>query len=140
MKLDSFFQVYSITRRIYRQIAWAFFQNGYDCLPEHFVILSLLNQKKTMRQNDINLHAIQNKTTLTRAIDKLAARNLVKRIMNPDDRRANILEITDQGRTVFTQLERVYANTIRGVRQDVPQEDMDKVLESLGKILKTIEP
>ena len=139
MKLDSFFKLYLTTRRIYRHIARAFFQNGYDCLPEHFIILMLLNQKKTMKQNEIKLQTIQNKTMLTRAIDKLVGRDLVKRTMDLEDRRANILEITDKGKTVFTQLERIYGNIMNKAQKGVSQEDMDTVLESLARILATIE-
>jgi MarR family transcriptional regulator, multiple antibiotic resistance protein MarR len=59
---------------------------------------------------------------MTRMIDRLAQKGLVRRVPNPDDRRATNLEITAAGRALYPQLlaakESVQAQFLRGFSKD----------------------
>jgi len=59
---------------------------------------------------------------MTRMIDRLAQKGLVRRIPHPDDRRAMNLELTVAGKALYPQLlaakERVTARFLRGFGQD----------------------
>jgi len=139
MQIDQFFRMYMITRRIYRDVTRAFLRSGYDYLLEHFIILMLLSQKKIMKQNEITLDIIRNKATVTRTIDKLVNRGLVKRTVDPDDRRVNILEITGEGQALHARMERIYEHIKKKAAVDVAQEEIEKFLNAFEKISSDIE-
>jgi DNA-binding MarR family transcriptional regulator len=67
---------------------------------------------------------------MTRMIDRLEHKGLIRRSPNPDDRRATNLEITTAGRALYPQLlaakENVQAQLLRGF-----SEDEVRLLESL---------
>ena len=138
MPLDSFFTIYMITRRMYRNVTRAFLRDGQDYLMEHFIILMLLSQKKTIKQNEITLDIIRNKATVTRAVDKLVERGLVRRTTDPQDRRINILEITDSGQAVFTRLERIYENIKKKIHAGISQDEIDRCVTMFERILNNL--
>ncbi len=139
MKIDQLFRMYVITRRIYHDITRAFSREGYDYLLEHFIIIMLLSQKKILKQNDITLDIIRNKATVTRAVDKLVERDFVKRIEDPDDRRINILEITDAGQALYVQLQGIYENIKNKADKGIGQEEIDGFLKTFEIIAANIE-
>ena len=139
MKIDQLFRMYMITRRIYRDVTRAFSREGYDYLLEHFIILMLLSQKKIMKQNDITLDIIRNKATVTRAVDKLVERDLIKRNTDPNDRRINILEITDAGQALYVKLVVIYENIKNKAGKGIGQEEIDGFLKTFEKIAANLE-
>lgn len=74
--------------------------------------------------------------TLVRLVDQLCAAGLVTREVDPNDRRANLLSLTEAGEAATTQIEEEL-RVLRGeVFADISAEDMAaalRVLESLAR-------
>lgn len=60
-------------------------------------ILSLLKPTTGLRLTDVSLAVFRSKSTITRAVDQLEERNLAKRIPDPEDRRAQLVILTEKG-------------------------------------------
>lgn len=74
--------------------------------------------------------------TLVRLVDQLCAAGLVKREVDPNDRRANLLSLTEAGEATTTQIEEELRVLRAEVFADISAEDMAaalRVLESLAR-------
>ena len=66
-----------------------------------FAILELLLHKGPASVNDIGAKVLLTSGSMTLAIDRLEARNLVERRQNSEDRRARIVHLTEHGRKLI---------------------------------------
>jgi MarR family transcriptional regulator for hemolysin len=66
--------------------------------------------------------------SLVRLLDQLCAANLVRRDEDPDDRRAKIISLTDEGRTVTAKIEKELIALRADVLNDVTREDLEATL------------
>jgi DNA-binding MarR family transcriptional regulator len=68
------------------------------------------------------VYAVTEQSTLSRALDQLAAEGLIRRAPDPDDSRATRVQITDAGRAAFDALwphmAAAYARMFRGIPED----------------------
>jgi MarR family transcriptional regulator for hemolysin len=66
--------------------------------------------------------------SLVRLLDQLCAANLVRREEDPDDRRAKIISLTDEGRSVTAKIEKELIGLRADVLQNVTREDLEATL------------
>jgi DNA-binding MarR family transcriptional regulator len=68
------------------------------------------------------VYAVTEQSTLSRALDQLAAEGLIRRAPDPDDSRSTRIHITDAGRAAFDALwphmAAAYARMFRGIPED----------------------
>ncbi|WP_051293375.1 MarR family winged helix-turn-helix transcriptional regulator [Olivibacter sitiensis] len=75
-----------------------------DLTYEMFQVLAYLWIKNEVNQQDIANAVQKNKASITPLIDNLCKRGLVTRTLNPDNRRNNLISLTEKGK----QYERVF--------------------------------
>ncbi len=68
--------------------------------------------------------------TMTRIVAKLEERGLVQRTPHPTDRRQVILSMTESGREVFAQYERVRTEWLANRLAELPLEERDTLLRA----------
>jgi len=66
--------------------------------------------------------------SLVRLLDQLCAANLVRRDEDPDDRRAKIISLTDEGRSVTAKIEKELIGLRAGVLNEVSRADLEATL------------
>jgi DNA-binding MarR family transcriptional regulator len=64
-------------------------------------VVAALGESGFRTARDIAAHGVMHKSTVSRAVSQLEARGLVRRRPNRDDRREELLELTDAGRAVY---------------------------------------
>jgi DNA-binding MarR family transcriptional regulator len=70
---------------------------GFDLSSSQYAVLLLLDGAKGWRLTDLSERLRLDKSTVTRIIDRLEQANLVRRIADPDDRRAQRVVLTAWG-------------------------------------------
>ncbi|HVY51208.1 MAG TPA: MarR family transcriptional regulator [Devosia sp.] len=73
--------------------------------------------------------------SLVRLLDELQASGLITRRPDPNDRRANAVNLTDKGRQVVAEVSQVLTALRLRIFADVPREDVETAI----RIFKTIE-
>jgi len=76
-----------------------------DLTYEMFQVLAYLWMKNEVNQQDIADAVQKNKASITPLIDNLSKRGLVTRTLNPDNRRNNLISLTEKGKqyeSIFT--------------------------------------
>jgi MarR family transcriptional regulator, lower aerobic nicotinate degradation pathway regulator len=96
-----------LIRRLH-QIHVALFQEAcgeFEVTPLQYSLLSALAVRGTADQTTLAADIALDRTTTTGALKRLAARNLVERAVNKDDRRARLCRLTPSGTALLARIE-----------------------------------
>lgn len=89
---------------------------------EEFILLNMIEMHKDQILQNIAIATGKNKSVVMRMIDSLEQKGLARRTVNPDDRRENLLSITERGAEVLSQYKeiekRVSAELLSGIPAD----------------------
>ncbi|KNZ69102.1 transcriptional regulator, MarR family [Thermincola ferriacetica] len=69
----------------------------YEITPEQWGILNWLWEKEGISQKELSEKSFKDQPNVTRILDKLEEKGLIKRQENPDDRRAFSVFLTEKG-------------------------------------------
>jgi DNA-binding MarR family transcriptional regulator len=75
----------------------------------------------------------------SRAVDQLVRRGLIDRVESPEDRRARLLHLSDQGREVLAQVTRARIIGVEQFIATVPDEQREALSAALLPILEGLE-
>ncbi|GEN32933.1 MarR family winged helix-turn-helix transcriptional regulator [Aneurinibacillus danicus] len=117
-------------------------QNFKDhCFPvtyEQWQIMSRLYEKDGQTQNNLALLTEKDQPSVSRLIDNMIKRGLVKRIFHTTDRRVNLIYLTEESKKMQTQLEELAKKTIADASFEIDPEDMAICLRVLDKIRENL--
>ena len=74
-----------------------FEETGHHVSLEQWLILLLLSMRDGRTQHELSDACDKEKTTITRLIDGLYKKGLITRIQDPNNRRSNLINITQEG-------------------------------------------
>ncbi len=77
---------------------------GFAITPPQFALLAFLWEKDGLSQTELAERTEVDRTTIGGLIDRLEKVGLVKRLVNPQDRRAHLVHLTPQGRRLEKEL------------------------------------
>jgi DNA-binding MarR family transcriptional regulator len=69
--------------------------------------------------------------TVSGYIDRLAARGLVRRRIDPDDGRAKLVELTAAAQAVLAEVQVIAAGIRADAARSIPRRDWDQLIETL---------
>lgn len=72
--------------------------------PSQFDVLATLGNTQGMTMGELAERTLETKGTLTGVIDRLEAKNLVRRVVPAENRRCFIIHLTSEGETLFNQV------------------------------------
>ena len=85
--------------RVFRNTLQKYFEEaGFKLSVEQWLILMLLKMQDGRTQHELCHAATKEKTTITRLIDALEKKGMILRVKGKNDRRNNLIYITDKGR------------------------------------------
>ena len=103
------------------------------------VVLKTISNQSAPNQLAIAQAADIDKTTLVAVLDDLERRSLVRRVPDPNDRRARVVELTDDGRQMLAWAEAAGGDIQRAVLDDLDPADRDALLRTLPLLIQAIE-
>lgn len=75
---------------------------------------------------------------MTRLLDRLQAKGLLRRVRHPSDRRSVVVELTDEGRALVPSLPPIFGKISHQVFEGFSPEEIEQVTEMLGRILRNL--
>lgn len=113
---------------------------GADITVDQWVILYELHEHGSLSQNNLGENTYKDAPTVTRIIDLLSKKGLVRRKMCKEDRRKYYIELTDEGRaSIETLLPHVVDFRKKGWKGlkkgdlEVLKEILDKVFDNMSE-------
>lgn len=91
---------------------------------EEFILLNMIEAQTDQILQNIAIATGKNKSVVMRMIDSLEEKGLAKRTVNPEDRRENLLSITDKGAEVVTQYQAIEKRLSNDLLEGIPADEV----------------
>lgn len=106
-----------------------------NSLPmDSFIILNILYQNDELIQNDLAEILHQDKSGILRKIDFLQEKKLVARMSSTEDRRRNIIVLTQKGVQTIEIMRNIEAKVFNDLLIDISPEDLQTFYSVLSKM------
>jgi MarR family transcriptional regulator, lower aerobic nicotinate degradation pathway regulator len=126
-----------LIRRLH-QIHVALFQEAcseFEVTPLQYSLLSALAVRETADQTTLAADIALDRTTTTGALKRLAARNLVERAVNKDDRRARLCRLTSAGTALLARIEASARSAHRATLGGLTEKERALFLDMMQRIV-----
>lgn len=96
---------------------------------EEFILLNMIEARTDQILQNIAIATGKNKSVVMRMIDSLELKGLARRTVNPQDRRENLLSITDLGAAVLSQYKQIEKRLSGELLDGIPAEKVANFFE-----------
>lgn len=130
--------VISNTGRRLSQRLQQLFQD-HDVTTEQWSLLVCLDEQDGISHKDLAQRTEKDPANITRLLDQLERKALVRRAANPTDRRSQLLYITEGGRITARTLAPIEAAFVRHILTDITDDEIKAFQQFMAKINKNAE-
>jgi DNA-binding MarR family transcriptional regulator len=106
----------------------------WDITPAHLRALRTLSRHGTMRLSELSERLQIAPRTATEVVDALQAQHLVERRPDPADRRATLVEVTEHGAAILTEIRAARGTEAGRVFGRLTPADRAELARILGKL------
>ena len=117
-----------------------FKQSGFNLTPEQFLVMDTLWDEGVLTQQQIADITLRDKNSIVKLIDGLESRKLVTRVSNPDDRRQNLIKVTDYSRSIKDKVTKVAMDSVQKIIRGLAKPDLEAFVRMLSKMELNIDP
>lgn len=114
-------------------------ENGINITPEQFLVLDILWKKQSLSQQKIADIIQKDKNSVTKIIDSLEKKNLVKRVVDKNDRRINKIELTDEAFALEKITTKVAIDFMNGAVKGIDSQDLDTFVDVMRRLKNNLE-
>ena len=112
--------------------------NGIDLTREQWVILIKLHDKDGLMQNELAFVTERDKTSLTRLINTMERKDLVRRKRANIDKRVKLIYLTDKGKSNYKNAMPIMKKTIQKLQAGLDQNEIKNTIHTLQKLQKNL--
>lgn len=123
---------------IYREISVLRHVHLHNLNTPECGVLYVLSTGAVTNQLTIGQDLGIDKATIVKIIDKLEKLKLVKREVDPNDRRAKLLSITAKGRKIVEKVAEIKAEVEARIFSDFTKEEKDHLMKLVPKLLEVL--
>ncbi|MDP3312876.1 MarR family winged helix-turn-helix transcriptional regulator [Lutibacter sp.] len=110
-------------------------KHNFKVTKEQWVVLKILHENNNgIIQNDLAFLTERNKASLTRLINCMEKKNLVKRIHSKSDARKNLIFVTSAGKNLFEDSKTLMLNSFKSLQKNISNEEVQQLILTLTKI------
>ncbi len=104
---------------------------GIQITPEEWVLLNRLWTRDGQRQTELAESTIKDRTTVTRLLDGMVKKGLVRRETDPEDRRVVLAWLTDEGRGLIQQLLPIMEKLLKEATTGISERELEITRKTL---------
>lgn len=127
-----------LTNRVARQLSAAVLEDmdfeGWKPQSTHMAIMADLLKEDGIAQQDLAISTIKDKGTITRGLQGMEKEGLLKRKVDPADRRNKLIYLTSKGRRLYTVMHPCMNKTLDFATLNVKEKDLSNCIEVLHQI------
>lgn len=110
-----------------------------DLTPEQFLLVDLLWNHGPMSQQVMADTMHKDKNSVTNLADQLEKKGFVMRLRDENDRRSNILTLTEKAENLKLEAKEAGISILEHVIEGISEEDLNVFLETLDKMSANME-
>ncbi|MBB6624895.1 MarR family transcriptional regulator [Clostridium gasigenes] len=138
MKLDDYIGfIFNNASRKLNQFAVNFFK-PYDLTPEQAGIIRRLGEQEGISQKDLSMRMAKDQTNITRLLDQLERKGLIRRGPNLEDRRSFLIYLTVKGKEINEKIIPVETEIMDAVLKGVSGERKALLNEIISEFVENI--
>lgn len=114
-------------------------ENGINITPEQYLVLDILWDKQSLSQQNIADIIQKDKNSVTKIIDSLEKKDLVRRVMDKNDRRINKIELTEEAFALEKITTEVAINFMNDVVKGIDDQELDNFVKVMRQMKNNLE-
>lgn len=111
----------------------------YNVTPEQWALLIQLWEQEGITQKELSKKSLKDQPTTTRILDKLEKRGLIRRQANPEDRRAFLIYLTNEGRNMKAPLTGLARQALAEALRGFTDQDQTQLRNLLNRIIDNLD-
>jgi len=111
----------------------------HNLTSEQWSLLVSLHNEEGISQKELAERTEKDPANVTRILDQLERKGLVRRVTNPEDRRSFRMFVTEAGREAAVELMPVEAQFVQDILIDIPQAEIEAFKAFMQKVNRNIE-
>jgi DNA-binding MarR family transcriptional regulator len=131
-----------LTNRVGRQLARLMLERmefeKFRPQGTHMGLLSDIVLADGQRQQDLAISTIKDKGTVARSLKQLETAGIIKRTVDPEDRRQKRIHLTEKGGRLWAYAHDHAAHAMNCAQRDIPDEDLALCTSVLEKIYNNL--
>ncbi len=121
-----------------REFNSAIKNNNIDVTPEQWAILNRLNEKSGLTQKEVAKLTFKDNANITRIVDKLENKGMVRRQSDANDRRTWKIAITKKGVEVRDLIEPLAIAILEKATKDLSRKEVELFNQTSKKIIENL--
>lgn len=130
------YYISNMGRSISHQLTLLF--QPYDVTSEQWSIMFCLIGEEGMTHKELASRTEKDRANVTRLVDQLERKGLVKRVNNPEDRRSIFLHLTEEGKKIVQALIPIEQAFIRNLLKGVSEEELEQFTATIHKLNENV--
>jgi len=106
--------------------------------PSQWMLLMALGQKNNQGQTGLGRMVNLDNATITRCLDKLQEMELIVREQDKDDRRAQIVSLTNKGRETYSKWNSIGKKINDSAAGKLPSPERKKLMDTLRALIENL--
>ncbi len=123
-----------------RRLQKNFKQSGIEITIEQWSVLYHLWKEDGLSQQELCNRTFRDKPSITRLVDNLEKLKLVKRLPSKNDRRINLIKLTETAMQLQEQTMEMATQTLNEALDGVKKEDVELCKTVLAKVYENLTP
>ena len=111
-----------------------FNEHGLDLSKEQMIILKKLHGQDGLNQNELASLTFRDKSSMARLLSKMEKKNYIQRKQSKEDKRINLVFLTEKGRTIFKQTRPALKKLINTMEENITMEEKKQMIKILKKV------
>jgi DNA-binding MarR family transcriptional regulator len=111
-----------------------FNEHGLDLSKEQMIILKKLHEQDGLNQNELASLTFRDKSSMARLLSKMEKKNYIQRKQSKEDKRINLVFLTEKGRTIFKQTRPALKKLINTMEENITMEEKKLMIKILKKV------
>ncbi|WP_216828172.1 MarR family winged helix-turn-helix transcriptional regulator [Alkalihalobacterium elongatum] len=133
------YRIASTGRLVINRLNKNFKDNDYPVTHDQWSIMIRLWEEDGLTQQQLAILTGKDQPSVSRLINNLVKRGLVKRVQHPVDGRTNLIFLTSEGKKMQIGLIEQAQKTIEQISEGIPKDDLTVFLRVLDKINKNLQ-
>ncbi|WP_209123661.1 MarR family winged helix-turn-helix transcriptional regulator [Alkalihalobacillus sp. BA299] len=133
------YKIANTGRLVINRLNKNFKDNNYPVTNEQWSIMIRLWEEDGLTQQQLATLTGKDQPSVSRLINNMVRRELVKRVPHPVDGRTNLIFLTSEGKKLQIGLIEQAQKTIQQITEGIPQDDLAVFLRVLDKVNKNLQ-
>lgn len=125
--------------RFKQYLSSIFTKYGFNLTPEQYLVMDTLWDDGVLSQQALADKLNKDKNSVTKLLDALEKKNLIKRVPDEHDRRLNMIHFTEHSLTIKDRITEIAIDTTNRIIKDIPVEDLKILVKVLLKMADNME-